>query len=477
MNLPTTIEDCHELILKQQALIEQFLGRIEALEEQTKKNSSNSNKPPSSDGLKKRPAFLREKGKKRGGQYGHKGNKLQLVEKPEQIDECNLLYPDVDACTGCGSVLDKSRALLSEIRQEFDLPEPKLLVREFQKMEIDCGCCGTKHYGIFPEHIKATTQYGSGVKSLTVLLNTGFALPVKKVQSLFVDLFGYKINEATIVNNSLLCHQGLASTEIAIKEKLTGLQNNATSIEDLKVGHSDETGVRVAGKLHWLHVFSSTLYTFFFVHAKRGKEALNDVQSILPNHSGWVVHDCWSSYFNFNGLRHALCGAHILRELYAIDEKGIKWAKWFSRYLLTLLDLTKQNDGCLTKEQQGKALILYEKICAYANKIEPLPVKTAGKKGRPKATKGRNLLNRLIEHQDGILAFAFHQQVPFTNNLAERDLRPIKTKQKVAGCFRTFEGAQRHARIVGFISTVRKNELNIFNELKNLFDNKKTAFN
>jgi transposase len=476
LNLPMTIEGCHELILKQQALIESFIGRIEKLEEQTRKNSKNSNKPPSSDGLKKRPAFARETGKKRGGQNGHKGNKLQLVEKEEEIDEREVLYPDASNCRGCGSVLDKSKALLSEIRQEFDLPEPKLLVREFQKMEIGCSCCGAKHYGMFPEHIKATTQYGSGVRSLTVLLNNGFALPVKKVQSLFVDLFGYQINESTIVNNSILCYNGLEPTEIVIKEKLTNCENGKSVTENVNVGHSDETGVRVAGKLHWLHVFSSALYTFFFVHEKRGKEALNDPQSILPKYSGWVVHDCWASYFSFEGVKHALCGAHILRELYALDDKGTIWAKWFRRYLLTLLHLIKQNNGCLTKSQQQKALLLYEKICAYANEIEPLPQKKESGRGRPKATKGRNLLNRLIKHQDGILAFAFHSEVPFTNNLAERDLRPIKTKQKVAGCFRTLEGAQRHARIFGFISTVRKNELNIFNELKNLFDNKKTAF-
>lgn len=483
MNLPTTIEGCHELILKQQALIEQFLGRIETLEEQTKKNSRNSNKPPSSDGLKKRPAFPRKKGRKRGGQNGHKGNKLQLVEREEDIDEREKLYPNLDTCTGCGSILDKRKALVSEIRQEFDLPEPKLLIREFQKMEVGCSCCGRKHYGAFPEHIKASTQYGSGVKSLTVLLNTGFALPIKKIQSLFVDLYGYRINEATIVNNSTLCYDELETTEIGIKNKLIGSSSCAAAVHKA-VGHSDETGVRVAGKLHWLHVFSSALYTFFFVHEKRGKEALKDAQSILPKYSGWVVHDCWASYFKFDGVKHALCGAHILRELYALNEKEVKWSKWFIRYFLTLLHLSKQNaqnktqnkqsEGYykLTKQQQQKALLLYKKICASANEIEPLPEKKEGSRGKPKATKGRNLLNRLIKHQDAVLAYAFHSEVPFTNNLAERDLRPIKTKQKVAGCFRTLEGAQRHARIFGFISTVRKNELNIFNELKSLFDNR-----
>lgn len=469
MKLPTTIESCHELILKQNALIEQLLGRMENLEEQAKKNSKNSNKPPSSDGLKKRPAFPREKGKKRGGQKGHKGNKLQIVTDKNLIDEVHPIYPD--KCQGCGSDLDKRQSLISEIRQEFDLPEPKLLIREFQKMEITCSCCQTKNTGVFPEYIRASTQYGSGVKALTVLLNNGFAIPVKKVQSLFVDLFGYKINESTILNNNRKCSDNLEPVEEVIKDRLN----------EAPLGHSDETGVRVAGKLHWLHVFANTLYTFFFVHKNRGKEALEDAQSILATYNGWVVHDCWSSYFKFEGIKHALCGAHILRELYALDEKGIIWAKWFRRYFLTLLHLTRHNDtqndkAVLNSIQQDKARQLFKRICQLADEIEPKPQKKEGQPGRPKATKGRNLLNRLIKHQDAVLAFAFFEEVPFTNNLAERDLRPIKTKQKVAGCFRTYEGSQRHARIFGFISTVRKNHLNVFNELKNVFDDKQPSF-
>lgn len=463
MKLPITIKGCHELILKQQVLIEQLIVRVSALEEQNKKTSKNSNKPPSSDGLKKQPAFPRKKGKKRGGQIGHKGKKLDFTSHP---DETKKLYSE--RCT-CGHTLDKTKALLSEIRQEFDIPVPKLYVTEYQKMAMSCSCCGKMNYGTFPEHIKASTQYGAGVKSLTVLLNSGFALPIKKVKMLFTELFGYAINESTIVNNTILCSKQLEPIEELIKNKL---QNS-------EVGHSDETGVRVAGKLHWLHVFSNLFFTYLFVHPKRGKDALNDSVSILPTYSlkgGWVVHDCWSSYFNFKGIKHALCGAHILRELYALNENGTIWAKWFDRYFRTLLHLTKQNDGILTEEQQDKALELFKKICNHANKIEPLPERVVGKRGKPKATKARNLLNRLIKHQDAVLAFAFHKEVPFTNNLAERDLRPIKTKQKVAGSFRTLEGAQRHARIYGFISSVRKNQLNIFKELKNIFNNKHTVF-
>lgn len=460
MELPTTIEACHQLILKQQVLIEQLLGRVEKLEGQTKKNSKNSNKPPSSDGLQKQPAFPKEKGKRKGGQPGHKGKKLTLVATP---DTSIALYPTV--CK-CGKSLDRSMAKVAEIRQVFDLPKPKLHITEYQKMEIICPCCSLQNEGIFPSDVTASTQYGSGVKSLSVLLNSGYAVPIKKVQQLFWDLFGYKINEGTITNNTIRCNDVLEAVEIRIKEQLKASP----------LGHSDETGVRVAGKLHWLHVFANTLFTYLFVHPNRGKKALNDEVSLLPSYEGWVVHDCWSSYFNFDGIKHALCGAHILRELYALDEKGIIWAKKFVQYLLVLLELIKLNDGVLTSKQQERALILFKAICAYADKIEPIAEKIKGKPGKSKSTKGRNLLNRLIKYQNAVLAFAFHQEVPFTNNLAERDLRPIKTKQKVAGCFRTLSGAQRHARIYGFIATVRKNQSNIFNELKNVFEGQKPSF-
>jgi len=448
----TMITELAAQVKLQSEHIKKLTARIEQLEEQVNKNSKNSNKPPASDGLAKAPAFPRKRGGRRGGKIGHKGKTLDLVQTP---DLCISLLPE--KCV-CGQPLDTAKALIGERRQVFDLPEPKLEVTEYQKLVCRCGRCGLEVTGTFPDGVKSRVQYGSGVRSLTTLLNCGFSLPVKKIQQLFIDLFGYNINEGTILNNNTVCHTLLEPTETVIKDHLL----------NEKVGHSDESGVRVAGKLHWLHVFSSALFTYFFVHSNRGKKALEDSMSLIPNFKGWLVHDCWNSYFKFTGCKHALCGAHLIRELTALDEKGIKWAKWFIRYLFSVYDLVEANGGILSKEQQNKALKLFNKIAAHADTIEPQSVK--GKRGRPKSTKGRNLLNRLVQHREGVLAFAFHQEVPFTNNLAERDLRPIKTKQKVSGSFRTFKGAQNHTRIYGFISTARKHQVSIFNELKKVFN-------
>ena len=467
MSLPDNIADCHQIILEQRALISELLSRLSKVEaeltklqQQVAKNSKNSHKPPSSDGLKKKPAFARKRGGKRGGQVGHQGKTLELVAAPD------IEIPLLPERCSCGALLDSDKASIGERRQVFDIPPPRLEVTEYQKLVCKCGHCGLTTAGEFPESVISPTQYGSGVRAFTSLLNCGFAMPVGKIRRLFTDLFGYAINEGTITKNNERASDLLKPVETQIKENLIAAP----------LGHSDETGMRIAGRLHWLHVFSNALYTFFFVHTHRGKEALNDTMSILPHYSGWVVHDCWKSYFLFKGCKHAICGAHILRELTALEEQNVVWAKSFKDYLLTLLQWSKANNGRLTAEQQRIALVSYRQICATANRIEPLPIKQKGKRGRPKATKGRNLLNRLMEHQEAVLAFAFHSEVPFTNNLAERDLRPMKTKQKVSGCFRTLKGAEQHARIYGFISTVRKHQLNIFNELKKVFQEEPFSF-
>ena len=159
----------------------------------------------------------------------------------------------------------------------------------------------------------------------------------------------------------------------------------------------------------------------------------------------------------------------MLDALTALEEKSIQWATWYKRYLLTLYYMSDEGKSELTPQQQQKALVLYHKIWTYADQAEPPPKKSATGRGRPKATKGRNLLIRLNKHEVAVLAFAFYKEVPFTNNQAERDLRPAKIKQKVAGSFRTFEGAQRYARIQGFLSTTRKHQFSVFNELKAAF--------
>lgn len=465
MKLPTDIKTCHEIILAQQEMIQQLLeqnsllrNRVEQLEAKVKEletrlnqDSNNSHRPPSSEGLRKKPALPRKKGKKQGGQTGHKGKTLKMVETPENEQ------PHGPARCSCGCDLTDVPKQTIERRQVFDLPQPKLVVTEHQLQSCICPNCNCLQVGQFPESVSAPVQYGSGVRSLVVLLNNSFKLSYSNIRQFFTDVFGYELNEGTQIAANAKCFEALNESEAQIKEHLLASA----------VNHFDETGLRVAGKLHWLHNCSNEEYTYLFVHPKRGKKALDDTPSLIPDYQGWAVHDCWASYFKYDQCRHAICGAHLLRELQALIEQGSHWADRMRDLLLYAY--TKSDEGKSTTPKFDRVERQYDRICKMAEAEEPPPQYRHETK-RPKKTKGRNLMERLVQHKDAVLAFAKHKEVPFTNNQAERDVRPAKIKQKMAGCFRTFQGAKVYARIQSFISTARKHQHNVFNELVATFN-------
>ncbi len=450
--LPVSVEELHKLVLTLMERIEKLEIENRELKGRLNNNSNNSNQPPSSDGYLKKPALPKKKGGKKGGTAGHKGKTLRQINTPDNIIECKI-----ERCN-CGNSLEDSLGIIVEKRQVFDLPKPRLEVTEYQIVKTICSSCGKEQKGKAPDNVKAPVQYGTSVKAFTVMLNNGYKIPFKKIQLLFSDMFGYPINESTVYRINQICYEKLEKSENIIKEK----------VAQSKTVHADETGIRVAGKLAWLHTATTENYTYLFTHHKRGKEALNSNKSVLSNIHGWLVHDCWSSYFSYNNLKHATCGAHILRELQGlIENNNSKWAKVFKLFLLNLYQMP------IEKRIEQKQVILsrFDSICNIAQKAEPPPIRVS-KRGRAKRTKGRNLLERLIKYKPAVLAFAFNQEVPFTNNLAERDIRPAKVKQKISNGFRTFNGSEIYARIEGFISTARKNEKNIFSELCNTFENK-----
>jgi transposase len=425
-------------------------ARVAELEARINSNSRNSSKPPSSDGYQKKPAFERKKKGKQGGQQGHKGRTLQQVEHPDKT-----VQHKPGPCS-CGHVFSDDELHVAETRQVFDLPQPRLEVTAHQLLKGQCPECGQWHKGIAPEGVNAPVQYGNGVKTLVVLLNVDNRIPFKKIQTLFSDLFGYAINESTVYSASRQCFKKLRAPVEIIKSKI---------IEAL-TAHADETGIRVEEMLRWLHVASTKLYTYLFVHEKRGRLALESEQSILEKLSGWLVHDCWGSYFNFKELRHALCGAHILRELQGlIENEQSKWARVFKTFLMHVFEMPLEERIRRRQHIQTR----YTLICGMGEKAEPPPRKKPGMKGRYKRTKGRNLVERLIREKEAVLAFAFNEEVPFTNNLGERDLRPAKVKLKVSNCFRSYEGAEIYARIASFVSTARKHNRNVYSELYTTF--------
>ncbi len=474
LSIPSDIRPLQELAARLIARIEaleaenrQLAARIQSLEAENKElrarlnaNSHNSHKPPSSDGPRKQPAIPRKKGGAKGGKKGHKGDTLKMVDKPDKTIPCRPT-----ACS-CGRLLEGAEGQIVERRQVFNLPEPKLEVAEYQRWVCKCPCCKAESSGAFPQGVNAPVQYGSGVKAFTTLLSVRCCLSYQKIQCLFRDLFGQAINESTVYSANQKAYTVLEQPEAEIRQQLA----------QQAVVHFDETGIRAEGSLHWEHTATSELYTYLFIHKGRGQKALRSAYSILPHFSGWAIHDCLGAYFTFGQCRHGTCGAHIVRELAALESQGSKWAKAFAHYLWLLYDFTGQGRGALPAGLRPWAERRYDELLAMAQAEEPPPEKTPGQRGRPKGTKGYNLFKRLEKYRAAVLAFAYHPEVPFTNNRAERELRPAKAKQKMAGCFRTLHGARIYARIQGFISTVHKHGLNVFKELLAAFDGQPYSF-
>ncbi len=471
MELPDDILSCHRIILDllsvvervkaqqagyiqltelQRTQLEMLTKRIAELESQVHQNSQNSSQPPSKDLYKPnpKPAFPRAKGGKIGGKAGHTGGTLHLVDTPDLIAQHT---PAV--CVHCGQVHGMEPKVLRARRQVFDIPPPRLEVTEHQVFDWVCSSCQTPNRGEFPPGICANTQYGFRLVAMSALFNNGYNIARNKVQSIFNDLYGVRLNEGTLQAQNELTYACLEGEEAHIKTKL--LQS--------EVAHLDETGVYVAGKRYWLHVASNGSYTHLFVHPHRGAAAHEPGLSILSEFRNRAIHDCWATYFLFPDCKHGTCGSHFLREFIGLTESGSKWATAFHAFLLELYERSDKGNADIPTEQRPEIRIRYQKLLDQADLEEPPPTQKA--RGKPKKTKGRNLFDRLSKHQEAALAFAFNKNVPFTNNQAERDIRPTKTKMKVSGCFRTPYGAEIYARIQGFISTVRKLQFNPFKEL------------
>lgn len=420
-------------------------------------NSRNSGKPPSSDGpgIKPHPKSQRKRsGRKPGGQPGHLGRTLRLVDEP---DEVKVHAPS--CCPACGEGLADVPAVRRERRQVVDLPVIKPIVVEHRAETKCCPSCGTETSGVFPQDIKGPVQYGPGAAAVGVYLNQGQLLPLERTCDVMAELFGCPIAEGTLEGVVEQCHEQLAETEVAIR----------SAIEGAAVGHFDETGMNVCGKSSWLHVASTGSLTFYAVHEKRGRQALDEI-GVLPNFRGRAIHDGLPSYWQYEQCDHGLCNAHHLRELVFVEEQlGQPWAKDLKELLLEMKqavdDARGQGLAELSAPMKQGFEARYDGLLEAGVKANPPPEPT-GKAGRPKRGKAGNLVDRLRVHKKATLAFMVDLAVPFDNNQAERDIRMVKVRQKISGCFRTVGGAKRFCRIRGYISTLRKQDMPILAALR-----------
>jgi transposase len=446
-----------EQLAQRDELIAQLLQRLQLLEERVAKDSHNSSLPPSSDrfGRQKKTRSLRtSSGKKAGGQQGHQGATLERSETPDEV----IALP-VRACQHCQADLSASPPRRIERRQVVDVPEPRLQVTEYQGEWKQCPDCQGYTSPAWPSGVTAGVQYGPRVGAMAVYLVTQQLLPWSRTCEVLADLLGVQMSEGTLAALIQRTAQQLVPVEDQIK----------TALRTAKVIHQDETGLYVKNRRAWMHGTSTPRLTHYFVHPSRGHDAL-DAIGILASFTGVSVHDGWAAYFRYS-CQHALCLVHILRELtYLAEELGLWWAAKLRRLLLCMKQTTDQ------ARLQGKQGLSPPEVADFTARFLTLltegdlvhpPIPTPkGKRGKAKQHPARNLLDRLRKHQQAVLLFLQRLDVPFDNNLAERDIRMVKVQQKVSGSFRSTEGAVSFCRIRGYLSTLRKQGLHVFSALE-----------
>lgn len=436
--------------------VERLRLRIKELEGQASKNSKNSSKPPSSDGLKKTTSLRVASGKKPGGQVGHAGKTLAQTDTPDRV----IRHALPERCDACQATLSNEEAQVHRRGQVFDIPAVRFEVVEYQTLRLRCPC-GRLHESEFAPQVCEVAQYGPNVRGLAVHLTQGQLLPFARAGELIKDLYGLDISPATLVQWVREAAQALAPTVQAIVQ----------CVQSAAVVHVDESGLRVASRLQWLHTAVTPTHTWYGVHPKRGMQAITD-HGVLPNYAGTLVHDCWAPYWSLE-CAHSLCGAHLLRELiYQKETTAQAWPQGLIELLLAADQACKaarQADAALQPAQVEDFASQYRAL-VHEGQAQNLPAaKAPGQRGRARQSGAFNLLRRLLEREQEVLRFLPDLSVPFTNNLAERAIRMPKVKQRISGCFRTVPGAQNFCTIRSYLDTARKQGFGMLHAMRAVF--------
>jgi transposase len=438
---------------KMQGIIARQGARIHTLEDQLAKNSGNSGKPPSSDGLKKqRTKSLREKGKRvSGGQSGHQGHQLEMTAQPDVI-----VGHALTSCPHCASRLEAVGVIGIEKRQVIDVPVPRVQVVEHQAEIKQCPGCGERVKAAFPAEVKAQVQYGPNLQAHMVYLHDYQLLPLTRTAEVLEAVYGHRPSEAAILTAS-------QRLEKQIEGEMTPIRQALSQADCL---HGDESGVRAAGRLRWLRVVSTSQWTLYSLHDKRGFEGMS-AAGILPAFRGWVMHDGLEWYQQFKDCRHALCNAHHLRELrFVVEQYQQDWAEALFELLV---DMKRQSEqGIVSPAAQQLAEAEYTRLLQLGWDSNP-EVLQGGKRGRKRRSPPQNLLRRLSDYRDQVLAFWRYPGIPFDNNQAERDLRMMKVRQKISGTFRSLQTAHLFCNLRSWLSTLRKQGIGIFDALCSAF--------
>jgi transposase len=416
------------------------------------KNSSNSGKPPASDGLAKKPRIAGSlrgvSGKNSGGQPGHQGDTLRPVDNPDKIAR-----HEATQCRHCQAALTAAMATKIEKRQVFDIPQPRLEVTEHQAAIYTCAGCHGETRAAFPADVTGHVQYGPNLRAAAIYLNAYHLVPEDRTCEALRDLFGA----------GQLCPASIAAWSEKKAQEWSPVEASiAAAVATASVRNLDETGFRIAGKTRWLHTASTMALTHYRVSEQRG-------EMLITLRDGTIVHDHFKPYFTIPGVKHALCNAHHLRELKAlIDFEKEPWARKMSRLLVRAAKQVERavakGNAALAEGCAKRIVAVYDAIVARGlafHEAQPPLVRRAGARGRLPRRIGHNLLLRLRDHKDEVLLFISDFAVPFTNNQAERDLRMMKVKMKISGAFRTLTGAKTFVTLRTVLATAHKQGKNL----------------
>lgn len=461
------IEEQKKGISELENIIELQKEHIKSLEDRLALDSHNSSKPPSTDAFGKvgkdkersRGGKKKGSGRKVGGQEGHSGATLRMVENPDEI-----VPHRVCECKRCGYCIEHTEAIDQERRQVFDLPPKKYIVIEHRGEIKECPRCGEINRAEFPEDVKSPVQYGPRAKATAAYLTNYQLLPYERTGELFEDLYSLPICQATLVNTNYACADLLVEEEKVRKEQLIGSP----------VVHFDESGFKVEGNRQWLHAAGTEKLTFYGFHQRRGKIAMDEI-NILPRFQGRAIHDHWKPYFKYSCL-HGLCNTHHLRELtFVVERYEQKWSEKMIVFLLEtkeMVDKARTHTDSLDEKTLKSCRAKYNRILREGMRANPSQSDEPDqpkRRGRKKQSKPKNLLDRLTDYKNEVLAFMYDFTVPFDNNLGERDIRMLKVQQKISGSFRSAKGASSFCRTRGYISTAKKNQVNALDALEKVF--------
>jgi transposase len=437
-------EELAALVVRQAERIEQLEAEVGELRRRVGQNSRNSSKPPSSDSPFTKPAprsLRRRSGRKPGGQPGHPGSTLALVANPEERRR-----HEPGPCTGCGADLRDAPEVGVERRQVFDLPPMTVRVTEHQLIARRCAC-GTTTCGTAPQGVSAPAQYGPRITAIVLYLYVGQFLSKKRTAAALAELFATPVSEGTVATVAKRAADGL-------DEFLTQVGDRIAACE---VAGFDETGLRVAGRLHWVHCARTGKYTLITCHPKRGREGLN-AAGVLDRFRGVAVHDAWAPYDSYVDVEHQLCCAHAQRELQAVTDTagpdvGWCWATQAHDALVTMQKLVA--DAIATGADTVDLDALDTQIHRYRCAVQIGITSTTARSDKV-MRKHNALARRLLDRQDDYLRFTRDWRIPADNNGSERDIRMIKLRQKVSGCLRTLTGATQFCAIRSYLSTAAK---------------------